>query len=98
SVNYAVADSSHTIATGVVSFGPGETTKTFAVPTTGDFNVNGDTLPFLTLSNPVNGAVLNPLLSAATLRVLDDDSSFAFSQPTYVVSEDVKKATITITR
>ena len=76
SVNYATgggtADASdYTPASGTLTFGPGESTKSFAVNLTDDSVREDDETVGLTLSNPSNGLALgNP---AATLTIVDND-------------------------
>src|SRR4029077_6461151 len=85
------------LATGTLYFPAGATSRTFTVPTLGNFLVDADHLVSLTLSNPTNGATLGTR-STANLNVLNDDSSFAFAQPTFTVSEKAGKATIMVAR
>jgi hypothetical protein len=85
------------VATGTVTFPAGATSRTFPVPTSGNFNPDADRILSLALSNPTNGATLGAR-STANLIVLNDDSTFAFSQPTFTVSEKAGKATIMVNR
>jgi hypothetical protein len=68
-----------TTALGTLKFGPGETTKTFAVLITQDAWVEGNETVSLTLSNPTGGAAFQqPSDANATLTIVDDD----FTPPT----------------
>jgi hypothetical protein len=59
-------------ATGVVAFGPGQTSAAFAVPTVEDAAVEGDETMELELADPI-GADLVALPSLTTLTIVDDD-------------------------
>lgn len=82
---------------GTLTFGAGETNKTISVP------INNDTLPegnesfTMLLSLPTGGATLGAI-SNATLTIRDDESSVAFSNATYVVSEAGTNVTLTVIR
>jgi hypothetical protein len=109
SVHYATSDvsatagSDYTSSSGTLTFGVGQTTKTFQVPITDDQAFEGDEALTLTLSNPQN--LTNPAQppnlgpsSPAPLTIVDDDvPTFAFDSPTYSVAEDVASGTKTIT-
>ena len=84
-------------ATRTLSFAPGQSSLTFAVPTAGDPFRGPDRRLNLVLSNPTNGATLGAR-STANLNVLDDDSTFDFAQTAFMVSEKAGKATIKINR
>lgn len=84
SVNYATsngtatAGSDYTSTSGTLTFGVGETTKTFTIPIINDTAIESPETVTLTLSNPTNGATLgNP--STATLTINSDDTT---GQPT----------------
>jgi hypothetical protein len=110
SVDYATSDGSatagsdYTDSSGTVTFGVGETTKTFQVPVNDDQDFEGDESLNVTLSNPQN--LTNPAQapnlgpnSPAPLTIVDDDvPTFAFSAPTYSASENDGTATITVNR
>jgi hypothetical protein len=100
----ATADSDYTSSSGTLTFGVGETAKTFQVPITDDQAFEGDESLTVTLSNPQN--LTNPAQapnlgpnSPAPLTIVDDDvPTFAFSSPTYSASENDGTATITVNR
>lgn len=76
-VNYATSDgtaqagSDYSATTGALSFGDGETSKTFTVPLLDDAAIEGVESVNLTLSNPGSGAVIGPR-SAATIAIMDE--------------------------
>ena len=83
-VNYATSDGTaqqrgdYTIALGKLSFGAGETSKTFPIFITDDGYVEGNETVNLTLSNPTGGASLG-VPNKAVLTITDNDS--VSSQP-----------------
>ncbi|HEX8335291.1 MAG TPA: Calx-beta domain-containing protein, partial [Pyrinomonadaceae bacterium] len=104
-VNYATSDgtaaqpSDYASASGTLTFGPGETEKTFSVTVNDDTLDEPDETVNLTLSSPGPGAVLGTQ-STATLTINDNDSqpTLQFSSATYTVGEGSATATITVTR
>ncbi|MBI2088600.1 MAG: aggregation factor core protein MAFp3, isoform C, partial [Deltaproteobacteria bacterium] len=86
----ATAGSDYVAATGVLSFGPGETTKTFGV------GIIPDTIPERPV-NPVGHAAL-ATPDTAVLTILNDDVVFHFSRGAYVVHENDGTATIEVSR
>ncbi len=81
----------------LVTFGPGETSRTVQITIRGDFTVEPNETVVLTLSNPVGAAIGTP---TAVLTLVNDDvpGSVQFSQATYQVTEGTATATITVTR
>jgi hypothetical protein len=79
-VNYATsngtanAGADYTATSGTLSFGIGETSKTFTVPIIDDALVEGNETINLTLTGPTNGATLGSQTSA-TLTIVDNDTS-----------------------
>ena len=67
-----VADGDYASSSGTLTFGPGETTKTFAVAATADGIVDGNETVNLTLSSPSGGLVLGGQ-ATATLWIVDAD-------------------------
>ena len=76
-VQYATADdtaqagSDYTATSGTLTFAPGETSKTVAVPVLGDTNAEQDESFTVTLSNPANA----PLSSAQAIGIIRNDDA-----------------------
>ncbi|MCL1475466.1 calcium-binding protein [Argonema antarcticum] len=82
----------------VVNFADGEITKTITVPVVNDTAVESNETIALTLTNPTGGAVIGTQ-NTATLAIVDDDVSLAFSAAQFSVNEDgTPIAAVTITR
>ena len=95
----AAAGSDYTDASQVVSFAPGETSKTVSVPIINDTIYESDETVNLTLTSPSTGAAIgNP--GAATLTIVNDDPApvLAFSAATYKVGEAGHAAVIKVKR
>lgn len=79
SVNYATSNGSatagidYTATSGTLSFGNGETSKTFNVPILNDTQFESSESITLALSNPTGGAILGSPVSAS-VAILDNDS------------------------
>ncbi|HET6918440.1 MAG TPA: Calx-beta domain-containing protein, partial [Jiangellaceae bacterium] len=77
-VDYSTSDGSalagldYTATTGTLSFGAGETSKSFTVPILDDAAAESSDVLRLTLSGPTGGAKLGPL-SSARVRITDND-------------------------
>src|SRR5439155_1041837 len=80
-----VAGTDYTATSGTLTFGPGETTKTFTVPLLVPPTAAGVRSVKLALSNPGGGATLGPR-TTAVIRIVDQ-LSLAFTSATYSVSE-----------
>ena len=85
---------------GTLSFGSNELSKTFLIGVINDNLPNGNQNFTAQLSNPTGGAKIgtNAAANTATFTVLDDESSLAFSNATYTVSEGVGALTLTVVR
>ncbi len=79
-----------------ITVGPTTATGSF-VPILNDSTVEGDETFTITLSAPTGGAVLGPT-SVATVTIVDNDSTVAFSPTTLTVSEAGPNGTLTVTR
>jgi len=105
SVAYATADGSavagtdYTAASGVLTFGPTVTTRTFTVPITNDTIQDAAEAFQVNLSSLTGGAQLGQP-SAATLTIADNDVAgiLKFSVASYSVSETSALAAITVKR
>jgi parallel beta-helix repeat protein len=75
----ATSGRDYTSVSGILTFAPGETTKTFTIPITDDFTHEPDETVNLTLSEPTNGALLgNPATAVLTIRDNDAGRSSIF--------------------
>ena len=101
-VNYAtvngtaLAGSDYTATSGTLTFGPGETVKTFTVPVANDTAVEGDEAFTVVLSNPTNGASLGTP-GTVTVTVVDDDRAPAATPTTTPTPTATPTATATPT-
>jgi hypothetical protein len=101
SVEYAVSDgtatagSDYTVVSGVLTFAPGETNKSFTAPILDDTLYEVNETVNLTLRNPVSMTIGAP--GAAQLTIIDNDSapSVRFSSATYTTTEMAIAAEIT---
>lgn len=71
---------------GTLSFGAGETNKVIAVPIHNDTVPEGNEALSIVLTNATGGASLSAT-NAATLTIVDDESSISFTNVTYTVGE-----------
>ncbi|MCX6049045.1 MAG: PKD domain-containing protein [Chloroflexi bacterium] len=102
-VNYAssngsaLAGSDYTAVSGVLTFNPGQISKTFALPILQDTVDESNETISLALTNPGNATLGAPV--TALLTVVDDDGSptIQFNSPTYTVNENAGLVTITAT-
>lgn len=100
----AVAGSDYTAVSGTLTFGAGQTTKTFTINIANDTLDELDETAVLTLSNPVNltnpsnGAELGaPDTSVLTITDDDDPPAVQFSAATYTADEGDTAVTIDVT-
>jgi uncharacterized repeat protein (TIGR01451 family)/uncharacterized delta-60 repeat protein len=103
SVDYATSDGTaragvhYTAVSGTLTFGDGETVRTFTVPVYDD-QVSGSGRTFrVTLSNPQGGAELGPQ-SSATVQIEEDDAVIRFAQVNYSVNEGAGFAQLEVER
>ncbi len=102
-VDYATADGTatagldYTPVSGILSFAPGVTSRTFTVPLLDDGVVEGNETVVLSLDHPLGGATLaSP--SEAVLTIQEGNPVFQFSAPAYAAGEGGGRATITVVR
>lgn len=93
----AWAGSDYSSSSGVLTFAPGETTKTFAVPITNDTSVEKNEFFSALLSEAAGGAKLGAVVKA-TVTLQEDDSAIEFGATTIDVSEGAGFATLTLVR
>ena len=80
-----------------VAFAPGEVSRVVNIVIFQDSIGEPSETINLTLLNPTNGTSVG-IPSTATLTILDDDDTFAFSAPAYFVSENATNAVIQVLR
>ena len=78
--NTATAGSDYTAASGTVTFAPGTTTRSVAVPIIGDTTIEPNESFLLLLSNPVNAAITD---GSAIGTITNDDSAPSTSVPVH---------------
>ena len=83
----ATAGSDYTAVSQDVSFAAGETSKTVSIPIIDDSSIEGDEDRLPLALQPVSRVPLWASPSTATLTIVDNDGSFAFSKTYYSVSE-----------
>jgi hypothetical protein len=93
----AVAGTDYVTASGTLSFGAGQVTRTFNVTLLDNGLPDCDRTLTLRLGPPSDGAVLGPR-RRATLTIADDESSINFSAATYDVAENRGPQVVTVTR
>jgi len=101
-VNYATsngnatAGSDYTAVSGMLTFNPGNTTKTFNITILDDSIFEGPETVNLALNSPVKATLGSP--STAVLTITDNEGvpSVAFSSATYSAAENAGNATITV--
>ncbi len=95
----ATAGADYGAASGTLTFGPGVTSRTFAVPIVDDTLVEGNETVLLRLANPGGGAELGAQ-ATSVLTIVDDDhaGTLRFAVPAYTVGEAGPVATLTVTR
>jgi uncharacterized protein (TIGR03118 family) len=78
---HASQKSDYELATGILRFAPGETSKTFRIPLVNDLFVEGDEEVNLALSNPTGTGVGLGSPNTAELTILDDDTTPPTTNP-----------------
>jgi uncharacterized protein (TIGR03118 family) len=86
--------SDFTLAPGTVSFGPGETSKTFAISINNDLLLEGDETLDIVLSNPVGAGLAQPNIAELTIREVTASVS---GQVVTNLGQGLKNALVTIT-
>lgn len=99
SADIAIPGTDYVETSGTLTFGPGETVKTFDVPVLNDSVEDTDNGIFLKLSNPTGGAVLGQP-AQSYLSIVDDEQppTFSISDATFVEGAAGGKAVFTVTR
>ncbi len=83
---YAWSGSQYGSVNGTLTFGPGETSKTFTVPIYDNQSVANHKAFTVKLRNITGGAQLGTV-TQAMVTIIENDSAIEFSQTNYVVSE-----------
>ncbi len=96
--NSATAPADFVVITNqVITFGVGETNRTVNVAINNDTLFEGNETVSLTLQNPGTNTLLGTNI-VASLVIVDDECSLAFSSPTYSTNEYVPFASLVVTR
>ncbi|MFL6334996.1 MAG: Calx-beta domain-containing protein [Pyrinomonadaceae bacterium] len=101
-VNYATADGTaaqpgdYAAASGTLTFGPGETSKSISVTVNGDTSNEPDETFFVNLSGAVNATIADNQGQGTIVN--DDMPTLRFSQAAYPVGESAHFVTVTVTR
>ncbi len=84
---------------GTLTFTPGQSSRTFTIPTVNDTRAEGPETILLALSGPTDGAILGAQ-HTAVLTIQDNDSagSLQFEKGTYTVNEGAGTLTIKVKR
>jgi hypothetical protein len=86
-VNYAtsngtaIAGSDYTATSGTLTFAPGATSQTIAIPVIGDTLSENDETFFVNLSNPSNGAIVD---NFATVTITNDEPTLSIDDVTII--------------
>ncbi|MFK0730324.1 MAG: Calx-beta domain-containing protein [Gloeotrichia echinulata GP01] len=91
----AVADSDFTATSGTLTFGVGETSKTFTIPIINDTLIEGNETFTLVIESPT-GADLGTIRTASVTLIDDESTVLTISEPE--VNENAGNAIITVTR
>ena len=76
----ALAGQDYTNVSGILTFNPFDTVKSFSVPIVDDLISEGDETFFVQLTNVTGGATLvSPITAQVT--ILDNDAAVRFAQP-----------------
>jgi hypothetical protein len=107
-VHYATSDGTATAGTNYIAasdaltFGPGETSKTFTIYISDDGVADGDKTLRVTLSGTVGGSLGSPATAVVTITNTDGTSGgggqVQFAAASYSVGENGSAVTITVTR
>ena len=82
---------------GTLTFGDGETSKSFAVPVINDGVVGSDKYLVLMLTNATGGAAISGS-ATAPMTVVENNRGFNLSSPVYVSNENDGNVTVTVRR
>jgi hypothetical protein len=93
----ASAGSDYQAANGMLTFAPGETSKTATVMVKGDIDIEPDEMFFIVLLNPINASLAD---GQGNVTVINDDGgpTVQFAQANYSTQEELSFVTVTVTR
>ncbi|WP_125730857.1 beta strand repeat-containing protein [Microcystis viridis] len=77
----AIAGSDYTTTSGTLTFAPGATSQTIAIPVIGDSLSENDETFFVNLSNPSNGAIVD---NFATVTITNDEPTLSIDDLTII--------------
>lgn len=93
-----ISGNDYTATSGTLTFGIGETTKTFTVPVLDNQLYDKNRTVKLTLSNPTGGTTLGQQ-KVSRITILDDETgTVLFSNPTFSAAENAGTVDITLER
>jgi uncharacterized delta-60 repeat protein/uncharacterized repeat protein (TIGR01451 family) len=92
----AVAGRDYLTTSGQLIFTNGETAQTILVPVLQDTLLLQNVFFTLSLTNPVGAQLVG--LTNTTIQIIENNSAFSFSSPTYLVNEGGVAAVITVNR
>ena len=95
--NTAVPYVDYIPTSGTLTFGDGETSKSFAVPVINDGLVGSDKYLVLLLTNTTGGATISGS-ATAPMTVVENNRGFNLSSPVYVSNETDGNVTVTVRR
>ena len=93
----AFSGSDFAVASGTLTFTPGQSTQTITLPVTGDRAVEGDETFFVNLQNATNAALVHAQ-GLGTIQNDDLAGKVQFSAASYSIGENGGSVTVTITR
>ncbi|MEZ4870532.1 MAG: Calx-beta domain-containing protein [Caldilineaceae bacterium] len=92
----ATAGSDYTVTNGTLTFAPGETSQSFAIPILDDQLDEVDETILVALRNGNNVTIDEPKTVTLTINDQGDQPTLAFTDATYSVTENVGTASVTV--
>jgi hypothetical protein len=95
----ATAGADYTATSGVLTFGPGQTSRTVSIPITNDGLAESNETFTFSLGEPSGGATLGvPAVATITIKSEDAGGTITFKPAVYTVSEGAGTLTVTVAR